>query len=69
MKQSTRRELVATLGFAAAAATAAPAQNLPQSTGNRDWYREALEGKKAAGKELAAFALPAGTEPSFQFKA
>lgn len=68
MKRHTRREVAAIFG-AGAMAAAAMKRAEAQAPTTRDWYRETLDGKRAAGKELAEFTLPPGTEPAFQFKA
>ncbi len=67
----TRRQLPG-IGAAALLLKTAAAQT-PASPASPDWYRQALDSKRAAGAELSRFELTlpdfAATEPAFHFKA
>lgn len=69
MTRLTRRQLAEALGVTAAALAASDRAVAQTASPQRDWYREAIEGKRAASKDLSTFDLPPGTEPAFQFKA
>ncbi len=69
MKHLTRRELalIAAGSVVVPAAVPAMAPAVAQSP-SPDWFAQAVESKRKAAADLAAFDLPVSVEPAFEFK-